>query len=111
MGTIHSHKLETIEFGPANSFQPPTWAMADDELCALIDRLEEDGWKGRLQVLIQYREFAWSTLGKGKLLTRFRNKGCGEVVESVDSQSYPYRMSADPDECQIFGPRNPLLLE
>jgi len=78
LGTIRSHKLETIEFiGSANSVQPSTWAMVDEELCGLVDRLEEDGRKGKLRVMIHHSESEGNPL-----LARFRGKG--EVVESVD---------------------------
>ncbi|KAF9645524.1 hypothetical protein BDM02DRAFT_3189626 [Thelephora ganbajun] len=85
LGTIRSQNLETIEFiGPANSVQPSTWAMVDDELCALVDRLEEDGWKGELRAVIHHSELRRDTFEEGQLLARFRNKG--KVVESVDSR-------------------------
>jgi hypothetical protein len=85
LGTIRSHKLETIEFiGPANSVQPSTWAMVDDELCALVDRLEEDGWKGKLTVMIHHSELRRDGPEEDQLLAQFRSKG--EVVESVDNR-------------------------
>lgn len=74
-----------IEFiGPANSIQQSAWAMVDDELCALVDRLEEDGWKGKLRVVIHHSEWRRDVFEEGQLLARFRSKG--EVVESVDNQ-------------------------
>ena len=86
MGTVRSHKLDTIEFiGAANRVRLSTWATVDDELCAWVDRLEEDGWKGKLQVLIHYSESKRDPFEEGRLLTRFRSKGSGEVVESVDN--------------------------
>jgi hypothetical protein len=85
LGTIRSHKLETIEFiGPANSVHISTWAMVDDELCTLVDRLEEDGWSGRLRVVVYYSELRQNVFEEGRLLARFRSKG--EVVESVDDR-------------------------
>lgn len=89
LGTIRSHKLETIEFiGPANIVQPSTWAMVDEELCALVDRLGEDGWKGKLQVVIHYSEFThtlrWDGFEESQLLVRFKSKG--EVLESIDDR-------------------------
>lgn len=85
LGTIQSHKLETIEFiGPANSVQLSTWAMVDDELCDLVDRLEEDGWKGKLRVNIHHSELRKDAFEEDQLLARFRYKG--EVVESVDNR-------------------------
>jgi len=85
LGTIQSHELETIEFiGPANTVQPSTWAMVDDELCALVDRLEEDGWKRKLRVVVHHSELRRDALKEGQLLARFRSKG--EVVESVDNR-------------------------
>ena len=85
LGTIQSHKLETIEFiGPANSVHPSTWAMVDEELCALVDRLEEDGWKGKLRAMIHHSESRRDAFKEGQLLARFRNKG--EVVESIDDR-------------------------
>jgi hypothetical protein len=58
--------------------------MVDDELCTLVDRLEEDGWSGRLRVVVYYSEFRQNVFEEGKLLARFRRKG--EVVESVDDR-------------------------
>jgi len=85
LGTIRSHKLETIEFiGPVSSAQLSTWVMVDDELCDLVDRLEEDGWKGKLRVDIHHSELRKGVYEEGQLLARFRNKG--EVVESVDNR-------------------------
>ena len=89
LGTIRSHKLETIGFiGPANIVQPSTWAMVDEELCALVDRLGEDGWKGKLQVVIHYSEFThtlrWDGFEESQLLARFKSKG--EVLESIDDR-------------------------
>jgi len=85
LGTIQSHKLETIEFiGPASIVQLSTWAMVDGELCDLVDRLEEDGWKGKLQVVIHHSEMRRDVFEKGQLLAGFRSKG--EVVESVDNR-------------------------
>ena len=87
MGTIRSHKLNTIEFiGPANSVQLSVWAAVDEELCTLVDKLEEDGWKGKLQVLIHHSELRQDPFKEGQLLTGFRGKECGEVVESVDNR-------------------------
>jgi len=84
VGTIRSHKLEKIVFiGPADDVQWSVWATVDNDLCALVDRLEEDGWKGKLQVSIHYSESGWGPFEEGQLLTRFRSKGSGEVVESV----------------------------
>ena len=58
--------------------------MVDDELCTLVDRLEEDGWKGKLRVVIHWHsELRGDEFKEGQLLTGFRNKG--EVVESVDN--------------------------
>jgi hypothetical protein len=84
LGTIRSHKLETIEFiGPANSVQPSTWPMVDDGLCALVDRLKEDGWKGKLMVVIHWHpELGRDALKEALILAQFRSKG--EVVELVD---------------------------
>jgi len=83
LGTIRSHKLETIEFvGPANTVQLSTWSTVDDELCALVDLLEDDGWKGRLQVVVHHPEFRQGAFEEGQLLARFRSKG--ELVELVD---------------------------
>jgi hypothetical protein len=85
LGTIRSHKLETIEFiGPADSVQLSTWAMVNDELCDLVDGLEEDGWKGRLRVVIHHSELRKDAFKEGQLLAGFRSKG--EVVESVDNR-------------------------
>jgi len=57
--------------------------MVDDELCTLVNRLEEDGWKGKLRVVIRWHsESRVDELKEGQLLTGFRSKG--EVVESVD---------------------------
>lgn len=82
LGTFQSHKFETIEFiGPANIIQPSTWALVDNELCTLVDRLEECGWKRKLRVVI-HSELKRDALKEGQLLARFRSKG--EVVESVD---------------------------
>lgn len=58
--------------------------MVDEELCALVDRLEGDGWKGKLQAVIHHSELRWDVFVEGQLLTRFRSKG--EVVESVDNR-------------------------
>lgn len=57
--------------------------MVDEELCALVDRLKEYGWKGELRVVIHHSELRWDAF-EGQLLARFRNKG--EVVESVDNR-------------------------
>lgn len=85
LGTIRSHKLETIEFiGPANSVHLSTWVMVDDELCALVDRLEEDGWKGKLRVVLHHSELRKDAIEEGQLLAEFRTKG--EVIESVDNR-------------------------
>ena len=86
VGTIRSHKLDTVVLiGPANSVELSTWATVDNELCALVDRLEEDGWKGRLRVLIYHADSKQDPFKEGQLLTRFRSKRSGEVVESVDN--------------------------
>jgi len=85
LGTIRSHKLETIEFiGAANSVHPSTWRMVDHELCALVDRLEEDGWRGKLQAVIHHSELRRDAFGGCQLLAGFRRRG--EVVESVDNR-------------------------
>ena len=60
------------------------WATVDDGLCALVDKLEEGGWKGKLQVLIHHSELKQDPFEEGQLLTRFRSKG--SVVESVDNR-------------------------
>ena len=86
--------------------------MVDDELCALVDRLEEDRWEGKLQVLINHCEDKENRFEEGELLTRFRSKRSGEVVEWVDNHSwwsYGLRMSTEPGQSWQFGPRNPLL--
>ena len=83
LGTIRSHKLETIEFiGAANSVKPSTWTIVDDELCTLVDKLEEVGWKGKLRVIVCYSELRQELFTEGQLFARFRKKG--EVVEFVD---------------------------
>ena len=85
LGTIRSLKLETIEFiGPANSVQPSTWAMVDEELCALVDKMEEDGWTGKLRVVVHHSELRQDAFEEGQLLAKFRSRG--EVVESVDNR-------------------------
>ena len=85
LGTIRSHKLETIEFiGLSNSIQLSTWAMVDDELCTLVDMLGEEGWKGKLRVVIYHSELGQDVFEAGQLLAGFRSKG--EVVELVDNQ-------------------------
>jgi len=84
LGTIRSHKLETIEFiGPADDVQPSTWAMVDDGICILVDELKEGGWKGKLRVMIHYRVLEQET-SEDQLLAGFRGKG--GVVESVDDR-------------------------
>ena len=107
LGTIRSHKLDTIEFvGPANGVELSTWATADSELCALVDRLEEDGWKGKLQVLIHYAELKWGLFEQGQPLTRFRSKGSGEVVEFVGGRLAHWGtcgcMAVHQEECSSF---------
>ena len=88
LGTIRSHKLETIEFmGPADDVRWSVWATVDNDLCALVDRLEEDGWKEKLQVLLHYSESEGDPFEEGQPLTRFRSKESGEVVESVGNCS------------------------
>ena len=82
LGTIQSHRLETIDFiGPASVAQPSTWAMVDEMLCTLVDRLEEDGWKGKLRVVTHYPKI-WPPGAFEDNLTRFRKKG--EIVEIID---------------------------
>ena len=90
LGTIRSHELETINFmGLANAVQPSTWAMVDDVLCTLVDRLEEDGWKGKLRVMTHHSEHLLPGACEGNL-PGFKNKG--EVIESVYS---PFEMVWD----------------
>ena len=55
--------------------------MVDDMLCTLVDRLEEDGWRGKLRVVTHYSEFRPPGAYEGNL-PGFKEKG--EVVESVD---------------------------
>ena len=85
LGTIRSHELETIRFmGLANIVRPSAWVMVDDVLCALVDRLEEDGWKGRLRVMTHHSKRLPPGACEGNL-AGFRKKG-----EVIESESNPF---------------------